>query len=500
MIKTNENKKLKYELTLNLNKIKSILIKNNLLVSCNITNTKIHHISCDSRNIKEDTLFFCKGVYFKEDYLKLAIEEGAIAYISEKKYEIKNTSYFIVSNILKAIALISREFYKKSDKKLEKIGVTGTKGKTTVTYFLNNILQEYINSRIGLVSTIWTYTGITDKQSCITTPEAIDMQRYFYEMVNSKIKKATVEVSSQSYKRLRLEGVEFEHGIFLNIDKDHISDLEHPNFKDYFYSKLEFLKHCKNIVINRNTKHLEEVLSIVRGKNVVFFGTDNKADYYIEEVLKTRNGFSFIVKNDKIKYQRNFNIEMQGKFNIENALAAITMSKLLNIDDDTIQKGLLKTKVPGRMTIYEKSDITVVIDYAHNKFSFEKLYESLKRDYPNRRIISVGGTVGGRAYNRREEFGKIVGKNSDYIYLTADDPQFEKVEDICIDIGKYIDDKSKFEIIEDRKIAINKALNNCKKGDVIVLLSKGIDTHQRIKNKEIPYESDVAIVEKRFCS
>lgn len=150
------------------------------------------------------------------------------------------------------------------------------------------------------------------------------------------------------------------------------------------------------------------------------------------------------------------------------------------------------------MTIYEKSGITVIIDYAHNKLSFEKLYESLKTDYPNRRIISVGGTVGGKAYNRREEFGKIVGQASDYIYLTADDPQFEKTEDICKDIGKYIDDKSKFEIIKDRKKAINKAITNSRKGDVIVLLSKGTDEYQRIKNKDVPYESDVKIVEKKL--
>ena len=189
---------------------------------------------------------------------------------------------------------------------------------------------------------------------------------------------------------------------------------------------------------------------------------------------------------------------MQGRFNVENALAAITMSKVLNIDDEVIQKGLLKTKVPGRMSVYEKDGITIVIDYAHNSLSFKKLYESLKTDYPNRRIISVGGTVGGKAYNRREEFGKIVGQASDYIYLTADDPQFEEVENICKDIGSYIEDKSKFEIIEDRKMAINKALDNSRKGDVIVLLSKGIDKHQRIKNKEVPYESDVTIVERRL--
>ena len=485
-------------LVLGLNKIKEILLKITLLLECNIIDEDINYISYDSRNIERNTLFFCKGMYFKEEYLKEAIEKGSIAYVSEQKYKTEDTSYFIVSNVLKAMGIISLEFFNYPDRNLEKIGVTGTKGKTTVTYFLNNILEEYTNSRPGLISSIWTYTGVKDEESHITTPEAMEIEKSFYEMVRSNIKNVTMEVSSQSYKRSRLEGVEFEYGLFLNIDKDHISKLEHPNFEDYLNCKLEFLKHCKNVLINKDTKHLEEVLKAVKGKNVVFFGSNNDADYYVTEIIKEENGFSFIVKNDRLRYSKRFNIKMQGRFNIENALAAISVCKMLNIDDEIIQKGLLKTKVPGRMTIYEKSGITVIIDYAHNKLSFEKLYESLKTDYPNRRIISVGGTVGGKAYNRREEFGKIVGQASDYIYLTADDPQFEKTEDICRDIGKYIDDKSKFEIIKDRKRAINKAITNSRSGDVIVLLSKGTDRYQRIKNKDVPYESDVKIVEKKL--
>lgn len=493
-----ENEKEKNELILSLKRIKDILTKNNLLIDYNIIDENIKYISYDSRNIKKNSLFFCKGVYFKEEYLKEAVENGAIAYVAEKNYKIKDTSYFIVSNVLKAMGVISLEFFRYPDKRLQKIGVTGTKGKTTVTYFLNNILEEYTNSKPGLISSIWTYTGIRDEKSHITTPEAMEIEKNFYEMVKSNIKSVTMEVSSQSYKRARLEGVEFEYGIFLNIDEDHISELEHPNFEDYLNCKLEFLKHCQNVLINRNTSHFEEIIDAVKGKNAVFFGTDDRADYYIEEIVKEERGFSFVVKNDKIKYCRKFNIEMQGRFNIENALAAISMCKMLNIDDEVIQRGLLKTKVAGRMTIYENSDITVVIDYAHNRLSFEKLYESLKKDYPNRRIISVGGTVGGKAYNRREEFGKIVGGVSDYIYLTADDPQFEKVKDICKDIGKYIGDKSKYEIVEDRKRAISKAIKKSKKGDVIVLLSKGADEYQRIKNKDVPYDSDIKIVEKKL--
>ena len=248
-------------------------------------------------------------------------------------------------------------------------------------------------------------------------------------------------------------------------------------------------------MINKNTDHFEEIINSVKDKNIVLFGTDDTADYYIQDIKRKENGFLFLVKNDKIGYSNKFEIKMQGRFNLENALAAIAVSKMLNIDDESIQKGLLKIKVPGRMMVYEKNGRTVIIDYAHNALSFKKLYESIKLDYPNRKIISVGGAVGGKAFNRREDFGKIVGENSDYIYLTTDDPQFEKVRDICNEIGRYINDKTKYKIIINRKKAIISAIKKSEKGDVIVLLSKGTDNYQRIKNKEVPYESDVKIVE-----
>ena len=448
-----ENKEYK-ELNLSLNKIKDILIKNDLLIDFNISNKNVNYISCDSRNVKDNSLFLCKGEFFKKEYLLDALKNGAIAYVSEEKYNIDGVSYFVVSNILKAIGLIAIEFYNNPDKKLNKIGVTGTKGKTTVTYIIHSILEEYVKSKVGLISSIDLYTGMRSEKSHITTPESIDIEKYFYEMVQSNIKYATIEVSSQSYKRFRLEGVKFEYGLFLNIDKDHISGSEHPNFENYLSCKIEFLKNCKNVLINKNTDHFEEIINSVKDKNIVLFGTDDTADYYIQDIKRKENGFLFLVKNDKIGYSNKFEIKMQGRFNLENALAAIAVSKMLNIDDESIQKGLLKIKVPGRMMVYEKNGRTVIIDYAHNALSFKKLYESIKLDYPNR--------------------------NSDYIYLTTDDPQFEKVRDICNEIGRYINDKTKYKIIINRKKAIISAIKKSEKGDVIVLLSKGTDNYQRI--------------------
>lgn len=456
------------------NEIKDILENNNLLIKYKIKeNTEISSISCDSRDIEKNSLFFCKGQKFKKEYLKQAIEKGTICYISEICFEECDTSYFIVSNILKAMAVISAKFYNYPAESMTLIGITGTKGKTTTTYFLKSIFETYLKDNVGIISSINISTGKRVVESHLTTPESIDLHKIYNEIRDNNLKYTIMEVSSQSYKRDRLYGVEFEYGVFTNIAEDHISQIEHPTFEDYLNCKIEFLKHCKTVIINKNTDCLDTILKQIKDKNIIYYGTDNTADYYVTDIVKEKNGFKFKVVNEKENYSNIFKIKMAGRFNIENALAAIVVSKLNNIDDETINKALSRTEIAGRMNIYEQKGITVIVDYAHNGYSFEKLYESIKIDYPNRKIISVGGMVGGKAFNRRKEFGKIVGDNSDYVYLTANDPQFEEVQDICQDIAKYISKKDKYEIIVDRKEAVKKAIMHSKKGDVIVLLAKG---------------------------
>ena len=479
---------------LSLKEIKDILESNNLLKSSKIINDqKIESISCDSRSVEKQSLFFCKGQNYKPEYLGDAIKCGAVAYISEIQYEKYEASYFIVTDILKAMAIIAARFYGYPAKSLELIGITGTKGKTTTTYFLKNILETFLNREVGTISSINVNTGKRNEEAHLTTPESLDLHKMFYEIKESNLKYAVMEVSSQSYKRNRLYGVEFDYGIFTNIAEDHISQIEHPTFEDYLNCKIEFLKHCKTVVINKNTDCLDTILSKISDKNIIYYGTDESADYYVTDIEKEKTGFKFKVINKKQGYSSEFKIKMAGRFNIENALAAIVIAKLLNVDDESIRKSLSNTEILGRMNIYEQKGITVIVDYAHNGYSFSKLYESIKMDYPNRKIISVGGIVGGKAFNRRKEFGKIVGDNSDYIYLTANDPQFENVQDICNDIAQYITKKDKYEIIVDRKEAVQKAIMNAKKGDVVVLLAKGGEHYIKIKNECVSYEGDLTI-------
>ena len=190
------------DLEMSLTKILHLLENENLVVEKSIEEKKINYLSFDSRDIKENTLFFCKGVNFKEEYLSIAISRGAVAYISEKKYISDLCDYIIVNDISRAMAVVASEFYNHAYEDIETIGITGTKGKTTVTFFLSNILDEYTKSRNALISTVSTYTKITDSESHLTTPEALELHRLFYEAKISNLKYLTMEVTSQAYKKI----------------------------------------------------------------------------------------------------------------------------------------------------------------------------------------------------------------------------------------------------------------------------------------------------------
>jgi len=480
--------------------ILGILKDNKLLVDARINNNdaEISDITYNSKACTINSAFFVKGMNFKEEYIQDAINNGAVLVIAEKEYNVTGADFVIVNNVRLAMAHVAKDFFGNAYRKINLVGLTGTKGKTTTTYFIKNIFDEYLKEESGVISTVETYTGKRREESHLTTPEAIELQRYLKEMVDSDIKFATMEVASQAYKVDRVVGMTFDTGIFLNISEDHISDAEHPNFNDYFDCKLQFIQNCKKVIINRETDFFETVRDNAKNaERVITYGTEKSkytADYYVDNVEKQDCGFKFIVHNGE--NAKEYRISMQGRFNVENALAAIVVAKTYDIPDEYIERGLMKTEVQGRMNVYEKDGVTVIVDYAHNKLSFTKFFEALKLDYPGRRIITVAGGPGGKAYARRKDLGEIAGEASDYMYLTEEDPQFEETVDICRDIAAYV--KCPYEIIESRKEAVETAIKKAKSGDVVALLAKGEEEYIKIRGTFVPYESDVKIVKRLF--
>lgn len=475
---------------------------------------RFSHLSYSSADVTPDTFFICKGAAFKEKYLRDAIAKGAGVYLAQSLYEGVDCPHILVSDIRKAMSLVSIAFYQKAYRNFRVVGLTGTKGKTTTTYFMKNILDAFCRrnpqlcaaQKSAVLSTVEVDTGIEHHEAHLTTPESPDLQRYFAQTRDSGLPFLTMEVSSQAYKLSRVYGMDFDIGMFLNIGEDHIGPLEHTDFEDYFSCKLQLMEHCRTAIVNREMDHAQRVLERARAhaQRVLTFGRLGTADlddddcWILRDIQKEEQGFTFTTSHGLA--QDSWRIRMAGRFNVENALAAILAAKALGVDDQSIREGLLQNEVQGRMNLFEKDGVTVLVDYAHNFLSFQKLYESLKADYPGQRIVVVVGCPGGKAQLRRRDIGTLSGQNADYLYLTAEDPQFEDVRSICEEIASFVKPYgTPYEIIEDRAQAVEKAITTAQKGDVIVLAAKGEEVYQKVRGEYVYYESDLAIA-KRLLS
>lgn len=462
-----------------------------------IQNFDIEYVTYNSNEVLQNTLFICKGQNFKEEYLIDAVNKGAIFYVSEKKYNV-GIPCILVKDIKMSLCIIADEYFDYPAKELNIIGVGGTKGKSTTSYYIKYILDEYASKNnlkdTAIISSIDTYDGVLNFESHITTPESLDLQNNFRNAVNSGIKNLVMEVSSQALKYDRVGTLEFDYGIFLNVSEDHISPIEHIDFEDYFNSKMKMFAKSKKAFVNLDSDFSDKILEKAKSdsKEVFTFSKNNSnADVYAYDIHK--NGFDTVFKinlnDNNIKYnEKEFVLTMPGLFNVENAVAAISVAIKMNIPYIHIYEGLKKAKSSGRMEIYHSKDkkIIAIVDYAHNKLSFEKLYESTKSEYPDRKIITVFGCPGKKSFLRRKDLGLLAGENSDKIYITAEDPGMEPVLDISKEIAKYVEEYTKnYEIIEDRGEAIKEAVKTAKEDiqkTIILITGKGNETRQKIRN------------------
>lgn len=469
-----------------LKKYLDVLSENSILCECCADERlPIEYVSCDSQDVAENTLFICKGAHFKEQYLLDALKKGAVCYISEKKYG-TDVPCVIVSDIRRAMWLTADLFYEKSWQKLNLVGITGTKGKSTTAYFIKYILDGYLNDNGGkesaIVSSIDTYDGVVRCESHLTTPEPLELHRHFYNAQKSGIDYFTMEVSSQALKYGRTAGVEFTVGCYLNIGIDHISAVEHPDFEDYFQSKMKIFSQCRTAVVNLDSDRADEVMEYAKNapRTVTFSTKNSEADVYGYNIRKDGSDTVFTVRTDA--FERDFTLTVPGLFNVENALCAIAVCRIFGIDEKYIYSGLVKARADGRMEIHESADkkIAVIVDYAHNKMSFESLFASVRREYPGRKVSIVFGCPGSKALIRRRDLGEISGKNADMSYITEDDPAEEPLEDICREIAGYVEGVGgRCKIIYDRGEAIRQAIGECDGEGVVLLAGKGNETHQK---------------------
>ena len=433
------------------------------------------------------------------EYIENAIKSGAVAVVVQEGCDLElvkklDVTVVMVPDTRKALAIISSNFYGNPSKKLKLIGVTGTKGKTTTTFMIKEILER-AGKKVGLIGTIATYiNGKKMADSERTTPESLELQRIFAQMVAEEVEYVVMEVSSQSLKLHRVEGCQFEMAIFTNLSEDHISEKEHPDMKDYFESKLKIIEMSKRTFVNIDDLYGNKIPDKFEDKNITSYGIDNAGEVLAKDITITNSYVDFKVKmgdrNERVK------VGIPGRFSVYNSLAAICVVRQLGVDTETIKKALLEVRVPGRSEVIDNNkELTIMIDYAHSPESLESILRASK-SYTRGNVISLFGCGGDRDKRKRPIMGEISGRIADYTIITSDNPRTEEPEEIVKEIEAGIKKtKGKYSVIVDRKEAIKEAINMLHKNDILILAGKGHETYQEINGEKYPFDERIIIKE-----
>ena len=459
-------------------------------------------LESNSKNVKEGYLFIAiKGFSVDgHDYINNAIEAGAKAIMVQEGCDLKkiklpsDVTLIMAKDTRHALAICSCNFYDNPSRKFRLIGVTGTKGKTTTTFMIKEILEK-AGYKVGLIGTIATYiNGKMVSESSRTTPESIELQKIFAQMVEAGVEYVVMEVSSQSLKLHRVDGCDFNIAVFTNFSEDHISANEHPDMKDYFESKLKLFKMCDNGIINVDDLQVSKIPKLFPESNILTYGIDNYCEVLAKDVTITNSYVDFRVKvsdrNERVK------VSIPGRFSVYNALAAICVAKKVGISSDKVIEALAQIRVPGRSEMVEnKKEIPIMIDYAHSPESLQNILSAVK-SYTRGKVISVFGCGGDRDKAKRPIMGEISGRIADFTFITSDNPRTEKPEEIVAEIEKGIKKtKGNYKVVVDRTEAIKEAIAMATKLDIIVLAGKGHEPYQEINGEKLPYDERIIVKE-----
>lgn len=396
----------------------------------------------------------------------------------------------------RALALTSAARFGYPAEKMITIGVTGTKGKTTTTHMIKAIL-EAAGRKVGLIGTTGVVIGDSVTPTLNTTPESWQLHQAFAQMAEAGCEYMIMEVSSQGVKMHRVDGIAFDYGIFTNISPDHIGPDEHADFEEYLYCKSRLLNMCKVGLVNRNDSHFEAIIKDASCRLYTYSvreeGTGEAgrmesgeagcpADFTASNIRYVSQpdfvGTEFDVKG---QYEMDVRLGIPGLFNVDNALAAVSVCSFLGLPKEQVCHALEHIRVNGRMEIVHTSArCSVLVDYAHNAVSMESLLSTLRRYHP-KRLVVVFGCGGNRSKERRYSMGEIGGRLADLSIVTADNSRYEKVEDIIADIRGSIEKTGgQFIEIPDRREAIEYSITHALPGDMIAVIGKGHEDYQEI--------------------
>lgn len=454
-------------------------------------NVDITGIKINSKEIEKGDLFVCTdmGTLDRHEFIDDAISRGASAIIVKKDVGNKSVPIIKVENPNDVLPKICSKFYDHPEEKLTMIGVTGTDGKTSVATMVQTLLGSDI---CGYIGTNGYSCSKFNKDTNNTTPDSDKLYGYLDEFVKAGCKYNSMEVCSEALMRGRVKDIQYDISILTNITSEHLNI--HGSLENYINDKCKLFSQTKKdgyCILNKDDEHFNKAKESSNGK-VLTYGKEVDNDLYFKDVklFPGRNLFTIVYKNHEYKIDS----PMAGYFNIYNLCAAILTLFSLGYDFEYIEKRISNLHVSGRLELINRGqDFYVMVDYAHTPNGITKLLEYVKL-LPIKRSIVVIGQAGERDPYKRKYVGKIVSDNSDKAIFTYEDPRSEDPKDIINDMIELID-KNNYEIIIDRSKAIKRAIDIAKKDDMVLILGKGNETYEKLKDKTI-YFNDIEEAKK----
>jgi UDP-N-acetylmuramoyl-L-alanyl-D-glutamate--2,6-diaminopimelate ligase len=425
---------------------------------------EIADLAYDARSVRAGTLFFCvRGAHADgHDFAPAAVDGGAAALVVERPLDLP-VPQLVVRDSRAAMAPAADAFFGEPTRELEVAGVTGTNGKTTTSFLLFAILAA-AGRRPGLVGTIEARVGGERRGVKRTTPEAIDLQRLFREMLDAGDRSVAMEASSHASALHRLDNVRFAALVFTNLSHEHLDF--HADMEDYFQAKRRLFLAGPPAAVNVGDAYGRRLAAEL--PDALTFGFADDAAV----------GPSALDGVD---------LKLRGRFNAENALGALAAARLLGIDDDVSARGLESVRgVPGRFeTIDEGQSFTVIVDYAHKPVALETLLRTT-RELATGRVLCVFGCGGDRDREKRPQMGRIASELADVVIVTNDNPRSEDPQAIidAIVSGAVGD----VEVEPDRATAITRAIESAHDGDVVLIAGKGAEQGQEFADRTIPFD------------
>ena len=468
------------------------------LAPSEVTGTRpidIGDLAYDTRTVSQGSLFFCVPGERVDghDLAWEAIERGAAAIVVERPLDV-DVPQLHVENVRAAMAVAADVFFGEPTKMLEIAGVTGTNGKTTTTFLLHAMLDA-AGRKPGLVGTVRWVVGGEERPAPFTTPEAVELQRLFREMLDAGDRSAAVEASSHGAAFGRLDRVRFAALVFTNLSQDHL-DL-HGTLEEYFQAKRRLFVGLQPPPAAVNVgdewgKRLAGELAEAHRAPVVTFGLAEDAELRPEGLEVDASGSRFRAGGIEIE------TPLRGIFNVENVLGAVAAGVLLDLDEESIRDGIARVaEIPGRFEAIDAGQsFVVVVDYAHTPDSLETVLRAA-RGLGDGRVIVVFGAGGDRDRGKRPLMGQVAAEHADLAIVTSDNPRSEDPLTIIRDVlqGTGTD----VEIDPDRRSAIERAVGLAEAGDVVVIAGKGHEQGQEISGTVQPFD-DRAVVREALAA